>query len=79
MWLAPQLLWGVSCVQGSCSGWPRPDASRRSCRIVKISRRIAHQQFTIEFVPDRIENLGDLWAGVLAAKHDLGRLLGAES
>ena len=36
-------------------------------------------QFTIESVPDRIEKLGDLWAGILDAKHDLGRLLGAES
>ena len=35
-------------------------------------------QFTIESVPDRVEELGDLWAGVLDAKHDLGRLLGAE-
>ena len=36
-------------------------------------------QFTIESVPDRIEKLGDLWAGILDAKHDLGRLVGAES
>jgi bifunctional non-homologous end joining protein LigD len=36
-------------------------------------------QFTIDTVPDRIEKLGDLWAGILDAKHDLGRLMGAES
>lgn len=36
-------------------------------------------QFTIDTVPDRIEQLGDLWAGVLDAKHDLGRLLGADA
>jgi len=35
-------------------------------------------QFTIEPVPDRIEKLGDLWSGILDAKHDLGRLVGAE-
>ena len=36
-------------------------------------------QFTIESVPDRMEKLGDLWAGILDVKHDLGRLLGTES
>ena len=34
--------------------------------------------FTIDTVPDRVERLGDLWAGVLDAKHDLRRLLERE-
>ena len=31
--------------------------------------------FTIDTVPARVEAMGDLWAGVLEAKHDLRRLL----
>ncbi len=31
--------------------------------------------FTIETVPERVEAIGDLWANVLGAKHDLRRLL----
>ena len=31
--------------------------------------------FTIDTVPDRVERLGDLWAGVLDSNHDLRRLL----
>ena len=31
--------------------------------------------FTIETVPKRVDALGDLWANVLSAKHDLKRLL----
>ena len=32
--------------------------------------------FTMETVPQRVERLGDLWADVLQAKHNLHRLLG---
>ncbi len=32
--------------------------------------------FTILTAPDRIERVGDLWADILEAKHDLGALLG---
>ena len=32
----------------------------------------------IHSVPDRIEKMGDLWADILGAKHDLSRLLEAE-
>ena len=35
-------------------------------------------QFTIESVPERVEERGDLWADALSAKHDLHRLLGAD-
>ncbi len=35
-------------------------------------------QFTIESVPERVEESGDLWADALSAKHDLHRLLGAD-
>ncbi len=31
--------------------------------------------FTIYTVPNRVETVGDLWAGILEAKHDLKRLL----
>ena len=34
--------------------------------------------FTIDTLPERVDALGDLWAGVLDAKHDLSRLLEAE-
>lgn len=34
--------------------------------------------FTIETVPERVEQVGDLWADVLEAKHDLSRLLEKE-
>ena len=33
--------------------------------------------FTIDTVPERVDALGDLWAGVMDAKHDLSRLLEA--
>jgi bifunctional non-homologous end joining protein LigD len=33
-------------------------------------------QFTIETVFDRLDEVGDLWSGVLDAKHDLRQLLG---
>ena len=31
--------------------------------------------FTIDTVPGRVEEIGDLWAGILESKHDLQRLL----
>ena len=31
--------------------------------------------FTIDTVPERLKETGDLWAGILEAKHDLSRLL----
>ena len=34
--------------------------------------------FTIETVPERVEAIGDLWADILNAKHDLHRLLERE-
>ena len=34
--------------------------------------------FTIETVPGRLERLGDLWADILVAKHDLRRILETE-
>ena len=34
--------------------------------------------FTIDTAPERVDELGDLWAGVLEAKHDLRRLLESE-
>jgi bifunctional non-homologous end joining protein LigD len=34
--------------------------------------------FTIDTVPDRVEAMGDLWAGILDSKHDLSRLLEAD-
>ena len=34
--------------------------------------------FTIDTVPERVDELGDLWAGMLDAKHDLRRLLESE-
>ncbi len=33
--------------------------------------------FTIDTVPDRVAEIGDLWADILASKHDLKRLLEA--
>ncbi len=33
--------------------------------------------FTIDTVPDRVAEIGDLWADILASKHDLQRLLEA--
>ena len=32
-------------------------------------------EFTIRTVPERVKLLGDLWSGILEAKHDLHRLL----
>jgi DNA primase len=32
-------------------------------------------EFTIDTVPDRVDDIGDLWADILTAKHDLRRLL----
>ena len=40
--------------------------------------RVYPTDFTIDTVPERVESLGDLWAGVLDAKHDLSRLLEVE-
>ena len=40
--------------------------------------RVYPTDFTMDTVPERVEAMGDLWAGVLDAKHDLGRLLEAE-
>jgi bifunctional non-homologous end joining protein LigD len=34
--------------------------------------------FTILTAPDRLKQVGDLWSGILSAKHDLAGLLGAE-
>ena len=34
--------------------------------------------FTMNTVPERVAAVGDLWAGILEAKHDLGRLLESE-
>ena len=34
--------------------------------------------FNIETVPERVEGIGDLWADVHEAKHDLRRLLELE-
>ena len=34
--------------------------------------------FTIDTVPDRVDAIGDLWAGILDSKHDLSRLLETE-
>ena len=34
--------------------------------------------FNIDTVPERVERMGDLWAGILESKHDLRRLVGAE-
>ena len=34
--------------------------------------------FTFEMVPERVEAIGDLWADILEAKHDLRRLLQAQ-
>jgi DNA primase len=33
--------------------------------------------FNIDTVPERVDRLGDLWAEILDAKHDLQRLVGA--
>ncbi len=37
--------------------------------------KIYPTDFTIDTVPDRVAELGDLWAGILESKHDLSRLL----
>ena len=34
--------------------------------------------FNIDTVPEHVERMGDLWAGILESKHDLRRLVGAE-
>ena len=39
--------------------------------------RVYPTDFTIDTVPGRVEALGDLWADILASKHDLQRLLEA--
>jgi bifunctional non-homologous end joining protein LigD len=39
--------------------------------------RVYPSDFSIETVPERVETTGDLWAGILEAKHDLRRLLEA--
>ena len=39
--------------------------------------RVYPTDFTIETAPGRLREVGDLWAGILAAKHDLRRLLEA--
>jgi hypothetical protein len=36
------------------------------------------EDFDIETVPDRVARVGDLWADILGAKHDLRRLLESE-
>ncbi len=33
--------------------------------------------FTILSAPDRLDEVGDLWAGILDAKHDIAGLLAA--
>ena len=33
--------------------------------------------FNIDTVPERVERMGDLWAGILESKHDLRRLVGS--
>ena len=35
--------------------------------------------FTIDTVPERVGETGDLWAGLLEAKHDLSRLLESDT
>ncbi len=37
--------------------------------------RVYPTDFTIQTTPDRLREVGDLWSGILAAKHDLRRLL----
>ena len=39
--------------------------------------RVYPTDFTVRTVPERLEEVGDLWAGILTAKHDLRRLLEA--
>ena len=41
--------------------------------------RVYPSDFTIDTVPARLETVGDLWAGILDAKHDLRRLLEASA
>jgi bifunctional non-homologous end joining protein LigD len=41
--------------------------------------RIYPTDFTVRTLPDRLEERGDPWAGILEAKQDLGALLGVES
>jgi DNA primase len=31
--------------------------------------------YTIETVFDRLDQVGDLWSGIMEAKHDLGQIL----
>jgi bifunctional non-homologous end joining protein LigD len=42
-------------------------------------KQIYPSDFTILTAPDRVNKTGDLWAGILEAKHDLAGLLGALS
>ncbi len=42
-------------------------------------KEIYPSDFTILTAYDRIAKVGDLWAGILDAKHDLARMLGALS
>ena len=39
--------------------------------------RVYPTDFTIDTVPERVEAMGDLWAGILESKHDLNRLVEA--
>ena len=39
--------------------------------------RVYPTDFTVKTLPQRLSEVGDLWAGILAAKHDLRRLLEA--
>ena len=38
--------------------------------------KIFPTDFTILTAPERLQRVGDLWAGILDAKHDLAGLLG---
>lgn len=40
-------------------------------------KEVYPSDFTISTAPDRLAKTGDLWAGILGAKHDLAGLLGA--
>jgi bifunctional non-homologous end joining protein LigD len=42
-------------------------------------KQVYPSDFTILTAPDRVNKTGDLWAGILEAKHDLAGLLGALS
>ena len=39
--------------------------------------RVYPTDFTVRTVPERLKEVGDLWAGILESKHDLRRLLEA--